>query len=335
MNDHLVVTRDLVKTFTQPGTWLRRGPAVRALDGVSLAITRGETLALVGESGSGKSTLGRILMRLLAPTAGSVTFDGTDILALDGERLRRFRRRMQIVFQDPYGSLNPRMRVGAAVAEPLEVHGIAKGKALDDRVATLFDEVGLDLSYRERFPHELSGGQRQRVGIARALAPNPEFLVLDEPVSALDVSVQAQVLNLLMDLRERHALTYLFIAHDLAVVRHLAARVAVIFRGHILEEGPVATLYAQPRHPYTRALLAAVPVPDPSRPRMRVSLAADLPGRRPTAEGCTFASRCTHPLKDAQCLSARPLLREFDRGHVAACHYAESSPEVAAVPTKE
>lgn len=253
----LVEARDLVKEFRSGNEWLRRPRRVRAVDGVSVAIARGETLALVGESGSGKSTVGRLLLKLLMPTSGTVRFDGTDLATVEGRTLRHLRRRMQIVFQDPWGSLNPRMTVGAAVKEPITVHGLARGSMAEDRTAELFREVGLDPDQMRAYPHELSGGQRQRVGIARALAVQPEFIVLDEPVSALDVSVQAQVLNLLADLRERRGLTYLFIAHDLAVVRHLADRVAVMQSGRIVEVNTAVEVYTQPQHAYTQALLSA------------------------------------------------------------------------------
>ena len=319
----LVQIEDLTKEFRTGGGLFQGKHVVRAVDGVDLVIEHGETIGLVGESGSGKTTLGRILLRLLEPTSGVVRFDGQDIFALDAKALRGLRRRMQIVFQDSSGSLNPRMRVGHAVREPIVVHRLHRGPDADRRVEELFGEVGLDRSLVRAYPHELSGGQRQRVGIARALAVEPEFLVLDEPVSALDVSVQAQVLNLLADLKERYGLTYLFIAHDLAVVRHLADRVAVMYAGKLVEVAPAAALYAEPRHPYTQVLLSSVPSPDPSRPSTRVVVPGEIPSmlRRPT--GCPFHPRCPHPSKDRRCASEAPGLREVEPGRWAACHYGE------------
>jgi ABC-type glutathione transport system ATPase component len=262
----LVRVEGVSKTFRSGGGLFGRARTLQAVRDVSLTIARGETLGLVGESGSGKTTLGRILLRLLEPTAGTVLFDGQDVFGLDRRRLRALRRRMQIVFQDAAGSLNPRMRVGRAVREPLLVHRLCRGADADARVRELFEEVGLSHDLIDTYPHQLSGGQRQRVGIARALSLRPDFLVLDEPVSALDVSVQAQVLNLLADLRERHGLTYLFIAHDLAVVQHLAERVAVMYQGRIVEAGPRDAVFSDPEHPYTVRLLESVPPLDP-RPR--------------------------------------------------------------------
>jgi oligopeptide/dipeptide ABC transporter ATP-binding protein len=320
--DPLLVVERLVKHFSVERGVLRAPGTLRAVDGVSLTVRRGETLGLVGESGSGKTTIARCLMRLATPDAGRIVYDGVDVLGLQARALRAFRRRMQLVFQDPYGSLNPRMRVGAAVREPLEIHDLARGHAADERVAALFGEVGLDVSLRARYPHELSGGQRQRVGIARALAVEPEFLVLDEPVSALDVSVQAQVLALLTELQERRGLTYLFIAHDLAVVRQMADSVAVMYLGKIVEEGPAEDLFANPRHPYTLSLLSAVPVPDPAARRARIVLEGDPPSPLAPPPGCPFHPRCPHPTKDDRCRTEPPALREVAPGHVAGCHYA-------------
>jgi peptide/nickel transport system ATP-binding protein/oligopeptide transport system ATP-binding protein len=317
----LLEVTGLTKEFPTGTRWFGPRQVLRAVTDVSFVIARGATLALVGESGSGKTTVGRCLLRLTEPTAGRVTLDGTDVGALRGEALRGFRRRMQIVFQDPSGSLNPRMRVGDAVREPIDVHRLARGAPARARVEQLFQEVGLDPSYVDRYPHELSGGQRQRVGIARALSVEPEFLVLDEPVSALDVSVQAQVLNLLADLQRRRTLTCLFIAHDLAVVRHLAHQAAVMYLGRIVEMGDADTLYRTPQHPYTRALLSAVPVPDPAQPRSRIVLPGDPPSPTRPPAGCPFHPRCFHPRKDARCASQRPELREIAAGHRAACHY--------------
>ncbi len=287
--------------------------------------TQGETLALVGESGCGKTSVGRTILRLQEPTAGSATFEGADLFALDRPALRRMRRRMQIIFQDPYSSLNPRMTVGAAIAEGIEIHRLATGKEVARRVEGLLEEVGLDPGYARRYPHEFSGGQRQRVGIARALAVQPTFIVCDEPVSALDVSVQAQVLNLLADLQRDRGLSYLFIAHDLAVVRQIARRVAVMYLGRIVEQGSTQALLDQPRHPYTVALLSAVPEPDPARQRSRIVLTGDLPSPTQPPPGCPFHPRCFHPRKDERCRSEVPLLRTVGDTQ-AACHYAESTP---------
>jgi len=313
----------LTKEYEAERAWLERRARFRAVDDVTLSLGRGETLGLVGESGSGKTTLGRCVIRLTEPTAGTIQLDGVDVGSLDRAALRALRRRMQIVFQDPTGSLNPRMRVGAAVREPMEVHGLASGPEALNRVATLFQEVGLDPSYVDRYPHELSGGQRQRVVIARALSVQPEFIVLDEPVSALDVSVQAQVLNLLNELKRARGLTYLFIAHDLAVVRHIADRVAVMYLGRLVETAAASELYGNPRHPYTRALLSAVPVPDPGTGRARIVLQGDPPSPLAPPPGCPFHPRCFHPKKDARCGAERPALREITGGHHVACHYAD------------
>jgi oligopeptide transport system ATP-binding protein len=316
----LVEVQNLVKHYASERSLLGLGKArrpVRAVDGVSFAIAPGRTLGLVGESGSGKTTVGRTMLRLQEPTSGTMLFDGLDVFALDASRLRALRRRMQIVFQDPYSSLNPRMTVGETLREPLEIHH------LSGEVSALLDEVGLDPAFARRYPHELSGGQRQRVGIARALSVEPQFIVCDEPVSALDVSVQAQVLNLLADLRERRRLTYLFIAHDLAVVRHIADDVAVMYLGKIVEHAPAASIYARPRHPYSRALLSAVPEPDPRAAKQRIVLTGDIPSPANPPSGCPFHPRCPHPMKSERCRTEPPPLREVVPGHFAACHYAE------------
>jgi ABC-type oligopeptide transport system ATPase subunit len=268
----LVEISRLVRHFTRGGGFLRAGTIVRAVDDISFSIDAGETFGLVGESGSGKTTAGRCLLRLIEPTSGAVRFRGEDVLGFSRSRLREARRDMQIVFQDPYSSLNPRMRARQIVEEPLVIHRMGDRAARKARVRELFGLVGLDPAHLERFPHEFSGGQRQRIGLARALALNPSFLVLDEPVSALDVSVQAQVVNLLMDLQQQLSLTYLFIAHDLQLVEHICARVAVMYLGKIVEMGPTAAIFASPQHPYTRALLSAIPVPDPDAPRNRIVL---------------------------------------------------------------
>jgi oligopeptide/dipeptide ABC transporter ATP-binding protein len=318
----LLEVRDLVKRFEGGGLFRGARSAVHAVNGVSFEMTPGETLGLVGESGSGKSTVGRAILRLTEKTSGEVRFDGVDVYQLSGRELRTLRRRMQIVFQDPYSSLDPRVMAGGAVAEGLEIHRLLPKAEIRGRVADLLQEVGLDPSFAEKFPHECSGGQRQRIGIARALAVDPAFLVCDEPVSALDVSVQAQVLNLLADLQRRRGIAFLFIAHDLAVVRQLAHRIAVMYFGRIVELAPTDALIRSPRHPYTQALLSAVPVPDPGRQRTRIVLRGDPPKPTELPPGCPFASRCFHPMKDARCVSERPLLRVVEGSEVA-CHYAE------------
>jgi oligopeptide/dipeptide ABC transporter ATP-binding protein len=327
----LLEVRDLVKHYTSTGFLRPAAPPVRAVDGVSFEVNRGETLALVGESGCGKSSVGRTILRLQEPTAGTALFEGADVFALDRRQLRRLRRRMQIIFQDPYSSLNPRMTVGAAVAEGIEIHRLAVGAEVGRRVASLLEEVGLDPQYARRYPHEFSGGQRQRVGIARALAVEPAFIVCDEPVSALDVSVQAQVLNLLADLQRDRGLAYLFIAHDLAVVRQIAHRVAVMYLGRIVEAAATEQLLSQPRHPYTVALLSAVPEPepDPSRRPSRIVLGGDLPSPSHPPPGCPFHTRCFHPRRDERCRIEVPLLRHVGETMVA-CHYAESTPTAEA-----
>lgn len=274
MSTPLVEVRNLSKHFTRGGGLFTRGDVVKAVDGVSFSIAAGETFGLVGESGSGKSTTGRCILRLVEPTSGEVRYDGEDVLALSPARMRAARRHMQMVFQDPYSSLNPRMTARDIVAEPLVIHGLGSRSERADRVAALFGLVGLDPAHLDRYPHEFSGGQRQRIGLARALALEPRFVIADEPVSALDVSIQAQVVNLLLELQQRLALTYLFIAHDLRLVRHVCHRVAVMYRGRIVELGETEAIFAAPAHPYTRALLSAIPVTDPDAPRHRVELAA-------------------------------------------------------------
>ena len=326
----LVQVRDLVKHYAAGGLFAK-APPVRAVEQVSFDVDRGETLALVGESGCGKSSVGRTILRLQEPTSGQATFDGTDVFTLDRKALRRLRRRMQIIFQDPYGSLNPRMTVGAAVAEGIEIHRLARGREVGRRVTSLLEEVGLDPEYARRYPHEFSGGQRQRIGIARALAVEPNFIVCDEPVSALDVSVQAQVLNLLADLQRDRGLSYLFIAHDLAVVRQIARRIAVMYLGRIVESGPTESLLASPRHPYTVALLSAVLEPDPSRRRSRIVLGGDLPSPSSPPPGCAFHTRCFHPARNERCRTELPLLRPVG-ATMAACHYAESTPAATPAP---
>jgi oligopeptide transport system ATP-binding protein len=315
----LLEVHHLVKHFPiRRGVFSRVSGWVRAVDGVSLRIAPGETLALVGESGSGKTTTGRCILRLLEPTSGRVRFDGTDLLALPPRDMRRMRRRIQVIFQDPYGSLNPRMRVGTIVREPLDVHRIgANRRERDDMVAALLGRVGLDPSMMRRFPHEFSGGQRQRIGVARALALRPRLIVADEPVSALDVSVQAQVVNLLIDLQEELGIAYLFIAHDLAVVERIADRVAVMYLGKIVEMATTEEIFRNPVHPYTRALLQAIPIPDPTRARERPSLSGELPSPANPPAGCRFHTRC--PVSEERCSSVEPPLLEVSPGHWAAC----------------
>jgi oligopeptide transport system ATP-binding protein len=318
LNVHFPIRSGIFKTLAG---------VVHAVDGVTFDVRRGETLGLVGESGCGKSTLGRAMIRLREPTSGTVRFDGVDLVSLKSEQLRKMRRRMQIIFQDPYGSLDPRMTVGSIVSEPIETHHLASGQAKRDRVAELLQLVGLDPKYVARYPHEFSGGQRQRIGVARALAVEPEFIVCDEPISALDVSIQAQVLNLLSDLRSRLGLTYLFVAHDLSVVKHISDRVAVMYLGKIVEIGPPELLYGAPGHPYTRALLSAVPVPDPiaERKRRRVILKGDVPSPVNPPPGCRFHTRCwlyERLGQPEECRTVDPPLSTIEGEQQAACHFA-------------
>jgi oligopeptide/dipeptide ABC transporter ATP-binding protein len=312
-SETLVGVRDLIKHFPIEGS----DDVVRAVDGVTFQIFAGETLGLVGESGCGKSTVGRCLLRLIEPTAGHINFQGRDILALDKKELRQIRREMQIIFQDPYASLNPRMKIGDIVAEPLVIHNEGSKSERRDRVAQLLRRVGLDPDYMNRYAHEFSGGQRQRIGVARTLALNPKLIVADEPVSALDVSVQAQVVNLLQELQQEFSLTYLFISHGLAVVEHISTRVAVMYLGRIVEIAPAAELYAQPLHPYTQALLSAIPIPDPRQKRKRIILQGDVPTPINPPSGCRFRTRC--PIAIEECAHIDPELREVSPGHSVAC----------------
>jgi oligopeptide transport system ATP-binding protein len=327
-----LVEVDRLKVYfpIRAGFMQRQIGSVKAVDDISFEVRRGETLGLVGESGCGKSTTGRAVIRLNRPTAGTVRFDGVDLYGLKSGPLRRLRRKMQIIFQDPYSSLDPRQTVYSIISEPLETHKLVKGQAKRDRVAELLEMVGLDPRYVNRYPHEFSGGQRQRIGVARALAVEPEFIVCDEPISALDVSIQAQVLNLLTELRERLGLTYLFIAHDLSVVKHISDRVAVMYLGKIVEIGPPEILYLGPGHPYSRALLSAVPIPDPAteRRRKRVILRGDVPSPVNPPSGCRFHTRCwlyERLGKPENCTTQDPELRVLQGDHRAACHYAEQA----------
>jgi peptide/nickel transport system ATP-binding protein len=326
MNGHLVEMEDLRVWFPiKSGIVLDRHIGdIKAVDGVTLAIQRGETLGLVGESGCGKSTVGRTILRLYKPTGGKIVFDGKDITNLGESQLRPLRRRMQMVFQDPYASLNPRHSVGRIVGEPLRVHGLASRKQAGQRVRELLEIVGLPQDAAGRYPHEFSGGQRQRIGLARSLALNPDFIVCDEPVSALDVSIQAQIINLLEGLQKDFDLTYLFIAHDLAVVRHISDRIAVMYLGVIVEVSPAADLYEDPLHPYTISLLSAVPIPDPvvERQRETILLAGDLPSPANPPAACRFHTRCPY-VQPTRCRDETPSLRPLSSGHVVACHWAE------------
>jgi oligopeptide/dipeptide ABC transporter ATP-binding protein len=327
----LVTVRGLVKHFPVEGS----DDVVRAVDGVSFSIIRGETLGLVGESGCGKSTVGRCLLRLIEPTAGSVEFGGRNVLSLGKQEMRQLRREMQIVFQDPYASLNPRMTVGDIVGEPLTIHKIGTKQERRERVKELLQRVGLNPDYSKRYPHEFSGGQRQRIGVARTLALNPQLIVADEPVSALDVSVQAQVVNLLQELQAEFGLTYLFISHGLAVVEHISTRVAVMYLGRIVEIASAKDLYVRPLHPYTQALLSAIPIPDPTRSRERIVLHGDVPTPINPPSGCRFRTRC--PIAIAECSQIDPELREVSPGHEVACIRVsgwENAPAKSETPPK-
>jgi oligopeptide/dipeptide ABC transporter ATP-binding protein len=316
----LLEVRDLKKHFPMRKGLLRRVTGhVYAVDGVSFTVRRGETLGVVGESGCGKSTTGRMVMKLMAPTAGTIKLAGEDITQVPPDRLRQIRRQMQIIFQDPYSSLDPRQTAGSVVAEPMVVHGTARGQELEDRVADLFKRVGLRADDMRKRPGAFSGGQRQRIGIARALALNPSLIVCDEPVSALDVSIQAQVVNLLMDLQDELGLSYLFIAHDLAVVHHISQRIAVMYLGRVVEFAETEDLFAEPLHPYTQALLSAIPIPDPAARRAeRIVLTGELPSPSKPPKGCHFHTRCPYAFE--RCRVEDPALRQVRRGHSAACH---------------
>src|SRR5438093_3694955 len=315
----LLEIRNLKKHFpVGEGLFSRNKGAVKAVDGVSLTVEEGETLGIVGESGCGKSTLGRTILRLVEPTSGEIYFQEKNLLAMSQRELRDTRRQMQIIFQDPYASLNPRMRVGDIVGEGLEIHKLAKGKAKRDRVIELLNQVGLREDHYNRYPHEFSGGQRQRIGIARALAVNPKFIVADEPVSSLDVSIQAQIINLLQELQEKMHLTYFFISHDLRVVEHISHRVAIMYLGKIVEIATSDKIYSEAKHPYTRALLSAVPMADPERRKERIVLQGDVPSPVHPPSGCTFHPRCAY--REAICDQIEPPLDFAGNGHGVSCH---------------
>ncbi len=331
MGDVLLEVRDLKKHFPiRRGLFGRTAGQVKAVDGVSFSVGAGEVLGLVGESGCGKTTTGRCILRLIEPTSGSVRFEGREVTTLPARELRALRREMQIVFQDPYSSLNPRLTVGSMLTEALTIHRLARGAAARARVAELLTLVGLSPDHARRYPHEFSGGQRQRIGVARALAVRPRLIVADEPVSALDVSIQAQIINLLRDLQKRLGLTYLFVAHDLSVVEHISDRVAVMYLGRIVELAGSAELYRQPLHPYTQSLLSAIPQPNPERRRRRMVLKGDVPSPAHPPLGCHFHPRCF--MAQPKCAVDEPLLREVRPGHWAACHFAEQLMSPAQVP---
>lgn len=320
----LVTVKDLKKHFPiMKGVFRKQVGAVKAVDGVSFDIYTGETLGLVGESGSGKSTTGRVILQLSNATEGSITFEGQELTSMNERGVRTLRPRMQMIFQDPHASLNPRMNVGTIIGEPLREHNAARGQEREKRVDELLELVGLEPKHANRYPHEFSGGQRQRIGIARAIALNPDFIVCDEPIAALDVSIQAQVVNLLEELQDTLGLTYLFISHDLSMIRHIADRVAVMYLGQIMELSDVDDLYDNPKHPYTKALLSAVPVPDPEveAARQRVILEGDIPSPSNPPPGCPFNTRC--PVAQDRCVAEAPEWRELSSGHWIACHFAE------------
>jgi oligopeptide transport system ATP-binding protein len=322
MEDNILEVNNLKKHFPiTGGIFKRQVDSVKAVDGLNFNVKRGETLGVVGESGCGKSTMGKVLLRLLDATEGEVRFEGQDIHKFEKKELRELRKEMQMIFQDPYASLNPRMTVGEIVGEPLDIHNLATGKEKQARVRELLDMVGLSPQHAQRYPHEFSGGQRQRIGIARALAVDPQVIVCDEPVSALDVSIQAQVINLMEDLQEELGLTYVFIAHDLSVVRHISDRVAVMYLGKIVELTDKDKLYDTPKHPYTKALLSAIPIPDPQQDREKIILEGDVPSPINPPSGCYFHTRC--PFAEEKCKEEEPAFEEQGDNHFAACHFTD------------
>ncbi len=330
----LLEVNDLVKHFPiRGGVFSRTVGNIRAVDGISFFVRKGETLGLVGESGCGKTTAGKVVLRLEEPTSGEVIFEGKNIVELGREGMRNLRREMQIIFQDPYSSLNPRMTVGNIIGEALEIHGLARGKAKEKRVKELLETVGLTAHHMRRYPHEFSGGQRQRIGVARALAVDPKLIICDEPVSALDVSIQAQVINLMEDLQNEFNLTYLFIAHDLSVVKHISDRVAVMYLGKIVELAEKTELYRNPIHPYTQALLSAIPVPNPTYERERIILKGDVPSPANPPSGCRFHTRCPYVMDI--CKEEEPEYKDWGDEHFAACHLEKGAPKKEVIATEE
>lgn len=319
MTETLLEVENLKKHFPiRRGLFSRIAGNVHAVDGITLSVKRKQTLGLVGESGCGKTTAGKTILKLLEPTSGVIRYNGKDITSYNRHEMKPLRRKMQIIFQDPFSSLNPRHTVSSIVAAPLEIHGLAQGKEMEDRIADLLEKVGLSPESMRRYPHEFSGGQRQRIGIARALAVEPELIIADEPVSALDVSIQAQILNLLQDLQDELALTYVIIAHDLSIIRHISNQIAVMYLGRIVEVSPSAEFYTNPLHPYSEALLSAVPIPDPAIKKKRITLKGDVPSPIDPPSGCRFHTRCPHRFDP--CDKVRPELKQVERDHLVACH---------------
>lgn len=320
MRDILLETKGLKKYFLTEGLFSRKGEVVHAVDGISFCIKRGETFGLVGESGCGKSTIGKLVLRLLEPTAGKVYFEGHDIFELDKKEMQRLRHKMHVIFQDPFASLNPRMTVGDIISEPLEIHNLVSKSEREERILKLMELVGLSSEHATRYPHEFSGGQRQRIGIARALAVDPVFIVADEPVSSLDISIRAQILNLMQDLQKNLGLTYLFIAHDLGMIKHLSDRVAVMYLGKIVEMGTTGSIFNDPQHPYTQTLLSAITIPDPEVKRKRIILKGEMPSPIAPPTGCRFHTRC--PCRTNKCDEIEPKLIDIGNEHFVNCHLA-------------